>query len=444
MCLSLQHIAVADDDLRLQVVKFLDRLFIELSLTFGARSSPGIFDRLSDLILRLCCLRVGVSRCHVVKQLDDVVFIAWKAEADKFYDAYDRTCGEVGVRLAPTDDPDKCFPGTSRGTVLGIDYDTERWSWSFSTKKINSLCNLLISVTDNDTVPVKTLRTISGKLEFYKDVVSPRAAWERGFILQAISGASNDFVKVQCTSVLKSQCYWWIRNILHCAEFSQIPDPFTWQRQSELHYFPDASGGCTQSVKAGMGGVMEFNDKFLWVYIQHSQLVRDNAPKYHGDKLGHKLSYLEGVAALLGPTSMAKYVKNKSLVIHTDNSGLVYSWRKKYSRDPYVYTILLAIETVCRSLNCEVRLVKTPRRSGCLEAVADDLSKGKFDEAMSYLGPGNMMVEPSRTLIKYTRNPVKSRVLGHAILAEVEGHTATLPHEPEISFEVNDLLWKRK
>merc|ERR1711923_21892 len=161
MCLSLQHIAVADEDLRLQVVKFLDRLFIELSLTFGARSSPGIFDRLSDLILRLCCLRGGLSRCHVVKQLDDVVFIAWKAEADKFYDAYDRTCGEVGVRLAPTDDPDKCFPGTTRGTVLGIDYDTDRWSWSFSTKKINSLCNLLISVTDNDSVPVKTLRTIS-------------------------------------------------------------------------------------------------------------------------------------------------------------------------------------------------------------------------------------------------------------------------------------------
>ena len=98
----------------------------------------------------------------------------------------------------------------------------------------------------------------------------------------------------------------------------------------------------------------------------------------------------------------------------------------------------------CRSLNCEVRLVKTARRSGCLEAVADNLSKGKFDEAMSYLGTGNIMVEPSRTLIKYTRNPIKSRVLGHAILAEVESHTSILPHEPKISFEINDLLWKRK
>ena len=65
--------------------------------------SIGIFEKLSDLILRLCCLRVGVEHGHVVKQLDDVVFISWKAEADKFYDAYNRTCREVGVRLAPTD-----------------------------------------------------------------------------------------------------------------------------------------------------------------------------------------------------------------------------------------------------------------------------------------------------------------------------------------------------
>ena len=189
---------------------------------------------------------------------------------------------------------------------------------------------------------------------------------------------------------------------------------------------------------------MCYNDEFLWVYIQHSQIVRDNSVNYKGHRLGHKLSYLEAVAALLGPTSMAKYVCNRALVIHTDNAGLVYSWRKKYSRDPYVYTVLLAIETVCRSLNCDVRIVKTPRRSGCLEQVADDLSKGQFELAMSKLGPRNKMMEPSRTLIKYTRNPVQTRLLGHAILAEIENLTPVLPHEPEFSFELSDLLWKRK
>ena len=75
---------------------------------------------------------------------------------------------------------------------------------------------------------------------------------------------------------------------------------------------------------------------------------------------------------------MAKLMKNKSLVIHVDNSGTVFSFNKAYSRDPYTYTALLATEVVCRSLNINVRLVRTPWCSGHLEIVADLLSKGRI------------------------------------------------------------------
>ena len=156
---------------------------------------------------------------------------------------------------------------------------------------------------------------------------------------------------------------------------------------------------------------MVFNNTVLWLYIQHSDVIKDNSKNRHGDRLGHKLSFLEGIGALAGPCSMAKLMKNKSLVIHVHNSGTVFSFNKAYSRDPYTYTALLATEVVCRSLNINVRLVKTPGCSGRLEIVTDLLSKGRIGEALTTMGSPNRMLEVPKTLLKYMRMPSKFRLL---------------------------------
>ena len=437
-----KHIAVADDDLRLQVIRFMDRLFVELSLTFGSRSSPGIFDRLSDLILLLACIMASMSRSDIVKQLDDVVCVNTKEMVEKFYATYQDVCQRVGVRLADPVDPDKCFAGCQQGTILGIDYDTSEWTWSFSKKKVNSLLELLNMVVKEGRVQTKSLMKLSGKLEFYKDTVSKRGRWERGFILHAIANSPNHNAMVECDGPTISQCHWWIRNIMASTVHSPIPDPHTWRELHCLNYYPDASGGANLSVGGGIGGVMQYNKEALYLYMQHSNLIKSNSKNYLNERLGSKLTFLEAVGALAGPCAMPEQVRGRTVVIHVDNAGTVFCHKRAYSRCPYAYSILLALEVVSTSLNCRVFLKKTPRCSGRYQTIADLLSKGKFPEAWDLMGR-NVLMEVPRTLLKYMQWPTRTRTLGNSIIQEMQRSTMVLEPEPEFKSEVNHLVWKR-
>ena len=44
-----KHVKVRQEDLKLQVIEYAGRYFVELKLVFGARSSPGIYDEISQI-----------------------------------------------------------------------------------------------------------------------------------------------------------------------------------------------------------------------------------------------------------------------------------------------------------------------------------------------------------------------------------------------------------
>jgi hypothetical protein len=41
----------------------------------------------------------------------------------------------VGTQLAPDSDPDKAFSSTTKGTVLGVSYDTAELTWAIPQDK---------------------------------------------------------------------------------------------------------------------------------------------------------------------------------------------------------------------------------------------------------------------------------------------------------------------
>ena len=114
------------------------------------------------------------------------------------------------------------------------------------------MVNLINDILMSEKVKVKTLMQLSGKIEFYKDTVSPRSRWERGFILQAIARGDNKDSLVDCDSCLVSQCKYWLRAIMASTVHSPIPDPYTWQEHNCLHYYPDASGGASMDIGGGV------------------------------------------------------------------------------------------------------------------------------------------------------------------------------------------------
>ena len=137
-------------------------------------------------------------------------------------------------------------------------------------------------------------------------------------------------------------------------------------------------------------------------------------------RVGAKLSFLEGVAALCALLADPPSVIAKVVTIHTDNLGLFLAWRKGSSRCHLTYSILLALKALERALYMRLELVKIPQCSSPQSLVADMLSKGLIREVWHFFP--HRRPEPgshSSTLLKWLCNPFPTRILGAAIAKEL-------------------------
>ena len=97
-----KHLAVREEDHKLQVLSFGGKFFGEVMLTFGCTSSAGHFDDTAKLVKNMAEKASNMDKSMVIQVLDDVV--ACGAEGDgtvaRFYKAYRDICNEVGISLA--------------------------------------------------------------------------------------------------------------------------------------------------------------------------------------------------------------------------------------------------------------------------------------------------------------------------------------------------------
>ena len=117
---------ISEDDIWQQGFRWLGKVWYELCMVFGAKSSAGIYDRLAKLILWIVLHRSGMPRRSVIQHLDDVCSAspANSGRAQMFHTTYKEVCKELGVKLAPEGDKDKEFGPSTEGVVLGVYYNT--------------------------------------------------------------------------------------------------------------------------------------------------------------------------------------------------------------------------------------------------------------------------------------------------------------------------------
>ena len=61
-------------------------------------------------------------------------------------------CQRVGVKLAPETDKEKAFSCETRGTVLGVIYDTNRWTWNLDSEKVKIMLHNLYDMMNSPLV----------------------------------------------------------------------------------------------------------------------------------------------------------------------------------------------------------------------------------------------------------------------------------------------------
>ena len=245
------------------------------------------------------------------------------------------------------------------------------------------------------------------------------------------------------------QARWWIWALLANSNWARIPEVRNIFPAVVVNLFPDAAGGSDTDIGRGLGGcIWTEEERKPWVYMAWPRVIQLGIKNRAGHKFNNKLTMLEGAAALALMCSEPLLLKGRNIKVWTDNSGLAYSFKKGNSSCPYAATIIKAMDSVARALDCKLIVVKTPRVSGEGEFVADALSKGRISEALDRL-PGHRggPSEIPRTLAKWLEWPTPSRVLGQAIVHEIGRHTETLKWSLEDSEEVELITWtsgKRK
>ena len=398
-----KHIKVRKEDLKLQVIEFGGKYFVELRLVFGACSSPGIYDEVSDVVLDVAILESKIKRTLVTKHLDDTLGVGTSKADDPVHAcfmAYLRVAEEVGVRLsAPDVDKTKVQSPATTVVALGMHFDTEEWTVTCPELKVARILSLVRKGLVEGKLLAGELASLSGML-VDKLFLIRGARFHIGEIIKMVLHPSSfnllvpEHTEVNLSDVAREQLRWWFLNIQAAAFSNPIrhPEERDWSPAGTMEVFTDAAGGSLVNKKAGLGVIMPDGS---WAYFPWPGWLQSGGFASTGVPLNSQLMFLELCGPLVGLAMGASQYLNCPVVFRVDNQSAVYTWRKGYSnRDSLSSTVVKAIYDLSGHLNASVFISKVARCSTRGAIAADCLSKGDFKEFFAF--SPESPVDPSR------------------------------------------------
>ena len=418
-----KHQFVREEDLKLQFVKFMGKYFCELALVFGAGSSPGIYTDLASVPLHIAIKKSGIRRDLVGMHLDDVVAVGVSNSESihKFDQAYREVAEYVGISLADRTDADKSFAPTTRGQVLGVDYNTEDWTWSIRQDKLIRIMHMIKEALDSENISVGHMKSLVGKILYVRFLV-PGSKYKLGYLNHAAAGKDKAKM-IHLSDPCKEHLYWWFIMLPICAEWSPIVRPEPTLSPMAIPAYTDAAGG-SYKIGHGLGGILGKD----WFYVPWPQWLNMGHRNFDGIKFDRKMCVLEMLGPLAILTIKPNRIRNKDVEVFVDNSGAVSILAKGYSSSCiYSYTVAMAINEVAEALNCNLVATKVPRCSDRNTIIADAISKADWKTLDEFMWWRN--IEPCRipiALLRWINDPREDLNLGKKILREMAQYTMLL------------------
>ena len=418
-----KHIRVCNEDLKLQLIKFAGRFFVELRLVFGAKSSPGLYDLVSDLLRDLAILDSDILITLVTKHLDDILAVGRCSHDDpvyKFFEAYVKLAEEVGVRLPPVNvDKSKIQSPQTTVVALGMEFDTVSWQVRCPELKLGRILHAVRQGLAVGSVPAAEWHSLVGQLQDKLFMVEG-ARFHMGelFALVDMDKAPEELIKLSAEA--REMLRWWFGTLQLSAWFCPIvhPEERLWPPLGAAEVDTDAAGGSLVNLRAGFGVLLPNGQ---WIYYPWPRWLQAGLPGPEGRPLNSQMLTLELCGPLAALASGASVLSNRAVKIRVDNMSAVYTWRKGYSsKDKLASTLVKAIFDLATRINCKPFICKVARCSTKGSVAADLLSKGDI-KAFYKLFPGSPM-DPLRiptTLLQWLQAPRVDYELGVRIAEEL-------------------------
>ena len=418
--IAYKHVRVHESDHCLQLVSFGGRFFVELCLTFGCGTSPTHYNIMAKLLIQLAELKSGMDPRLNCQQLDDNCTAGPEGSSilRRYRKHYRDIAEEIGVRLAPEDDPSKAFPPSTEGEILGIVYNGKDWIWRLPEGKAVRLLTMIGNTLRSGSILNQDARSLAGRINHYANMVGGRT--KRCLILHLHDENKAPLAEVVVKSQTRICLVWWLLNIRALQKVGRkIPNPDEALPSTAVTLHSDAAGGDSGKRSQGWGIVNPSNKQ--WARGDWPKYIRENS-WFMGKRWGRKLSLLEGFAAVMTiPVWAAEIQRAGGAAIMVDNIGFMWASQNGNSRDEHVWTLVNCLDSLARGLGVKIKVFHTRRRTSLGDQVADDLSKGVLYKLNDYLpGHSDITSTVSRTLVKWIERPMVRFELGRQILNEIE------------------------
>jgi hypothetical protein len=431
-------VPVKKEDWKYQGFKWLNRYFFETQLIFGAGPSVANFDRLAKTLVDVTTVNCEVPSNLISRTLDDIPVVAPKRTnwTEEFSKKFRENCERLKVPLAENcPEKIKAFENSTNGTVLGINFNTEKLEWSLPNKKADKLLLRISKILSSQECSLKQMRSVMGSVNDFAQMCIFMHPFKHSGnqFLAAFQG--NENIILHIPSQTKAD----LLIVANAVESARAGLPIAGEPRlpglEALHFYTDAAGAkyalcrgkrVPLDIKEKKGvagvGVLKNNKPWWWSRIFWSARLLHFCKDSKGAYYGNKMSTLEAVGILLPFLTVPEKLVGRELVFHVDNISVVYGWENGGMKNDVSASIILrSIHLICNYLGVILHITHVPRLSTEWAYIADCLSRqATTSESVFARVEGIEESKVQGALEKWLRNPDEDWNLPYLLLAEVE------------------------
>ena len=233
------------EDYRLQGFRWLGKFFVETQQSFGGKPSPQNFDKLARTKDLVVCIESGTPRNQVFRALDDSPCIAPAGSGivENFSAKMVELCEKFNMPLAENCPfGEKAFELQTRGTVLGVGFDSVNMSWFLAEEKANKIVKRCLDVALSSHVGLKQVQKLMGSVNDLGQMCQTVKFHRRAGNAFLRSFEGNENIVRMVPSKLKEE----LKLIAKIAESTKSGLPIAEEQSqpslSALVFFTDAAG----------------------------------------------------------------------------------------------------------------------------------------------------------------------------------------------------------
>ena len=374
------------EDYRLQGMQWLGAYFVDTQQIFGASPAVANYDNLGGTTLDVAITDCQIPRHLVHRILDDSACVA-PAETgwcQQFTERYKEVCAEIGIKLAE-DCPyqEKAFTNKTRGTVLGIQFDTVSLTWRIADDKAARILTDIHTLIHGGHADLKQVETLAGRLSDFGQMCPFLQAFKRP-LNDLLSSFNEDYTILQeVKEELVQDLRVWAAVVSRANGWLPIAREMKNPPLDAWEFVSDAAGGLGSEDWMGVASLGINSSGGFWFLCRGEwpPAILENIDE-KGARFASKMTTLELIGLFLPFLSVPTQLAGRNIVLGVDNVSVVFGWENKsVSGDLTASALIRALHLVSSFLECRIFVRHVPRLSSLASIMADSLTRSSTAKA---------------------------------------------------------------